>query len=103
MAPRPFCLVLQYSYPFELQPVARCRCWRDQPRRRDPYRLSGSYSPNPTSAGTSIPASRRTWTHTGTHSPLRRCGATTGEGHEDTFLGAVWGLVGIEGGVVSGC
>ena len=24
MAHRPFCLILQYSYPFELQPVARC-------------------------------------------------------------------------------
>ena len=26
MAARPFCLILQYPYPFELQPVARCRC-----------------------------------------------------------------------------
>ena len=31
MAARPFCLILEYSYPFELQPVARCGCWRDQP------------------------------------------------------------------------
>ena len=53
MVPRPFCLILEYSYPFELQPVTRCRCWHGQPRCRDPHRLSGSYSPNQTSAGTS--------------------------------------------------
>jgi len=83
MALRPFCLILQYSYPLS------CSRWRavgvqpaSQPGSLPTVRL---VFPEPDFGRNINPALRRTWTHTRTHSPLRRCRATTGEGHEDQF------------------